>query len=528
MKSSAPALLLLLLTSAAAFPQQNDRDTSGGVQEARNRLELSKSRPNYPVTPGDVYALAYWSAGKQIVGDILVESDYTVNLNVFGKFSGRGLTFPELKARAESIISQAYPNSLPYLMLSSVGMFQVYLMGEVPMAKSVTAWGLTRLSEVVLANLSPYSSTRDVEVIAGDGGRKSYDLFKAIQWGSLEEDPLIRPGDTVLVHRRGKEIELQGEVTRPGRYQILDGESIQEVIENYGGGFTIKADRSRVKRVRVGQDALQATRLDLSLEQPPMDEPRDGDVLSVPSIAVRLPVVVFEGAVSPPAAASTPQKAQGLLPGQPAPSEAYSQIVHPYVEGETLYDALLAVKDQLEPAADLVGAYLVRPSTGQTVPIDLDSLLYRHDRENDLQLMPGDRVVIPRQRYNSLVEVGGQPRPLNTVLKPEDRLIAAQALVPVVGGVYSPGSYPFAPGKTYSYYLNLAGGINPELNSGGRVSITDSGGKRVKRSQVIRPGDTIFVRTNDFFYNFNRVFPLITSTLTLLTATVTLAQYFSR
>jgi polysaccharide export outer membrane protein len=530
MKASRSALFFLLLASAAAFAQQDDREIIGVVipreqQEARNRVELSKSRSNYPVTPGDLYALTYWSAGKEVAADVLVESDYTLNLNVFGKTNGKGLTFPQLKARVESIITNAYPNGLPYLSLSSVGMFQVYLMGEVPQTRFVTAWGLTRLSEIVMANLTPYSSTREVEIINGDGLKKKYDLYKALQRGILEEDPFIRPGDTIDVHRRGKQIELQGEVVRPGKYEILGGERIQEVIESYGGGFTIRADRSRLRLLRVGKDTLQAFHLDLREGISNSHELLDGDVLSVPSKSARLPVVVFEGAV----AASVSATPQGTTePGTAVADKDHSQLTYPFAEGDTLYDALLAVKDSFQSTADLANSYLVRQNADQAIPIDLDSLLYRYDPANDLPLLPGDRVVIPRQRFYSVVEVGGEPRPLNAVIKPEDRVAAAETLVPVVGGVYSPGAYSFAPGKTYLYYLNLAGGINPELNSGGRVIIRDPKGKRVERSQVIRPGDAIYVRTNDFIYNFNRFFPLISSTLTLLTATVTLVDYFSR
>ncbi len=181
--------------------------------------------------------------------------------------------------------------------------------------------------------------------------------------------------------------------------------------------------------------------------------------------------------------------------------------------------------------------------------------------------MPGDRVVIPQQRYYvavigavrnpqsyeyapqrtyqyyltlaggippgattsniSVVDASGEPRLLDAAIEPEDRIIVTETLIPVVGGVYSPGTYPFVPGKTYSHYLNLAGGINPELNSGNKVSIMDSLGKRVMRSQAIQPGDSIYVRTNDFLYNFNRYFPLISSTLALFTATLTLVDYFT-
>ena len=61
------------------------------------RLLLSMSTEDYPVTPGDVYNIAYLRSNQQVTYQLLVESDYTVNLNIFGKINAGNLTFTEFK-----------------------------------------------------------------------------------------------------------------------------------------------------------------------------------------------------------------------------------------------------------------------------------------------------------------------------------------------------------------------------------------------------------------------------------------------
>ena len=108
-----------------------------------------------------------------------------------------------------------------------------------------------------------------------------------------------------------------------------------------------------------------------------------------------------------------------------------------------------------------------------------------------------------------------------------DSIIITSTLISVSGAVYDPGSYPFIPGKGYSYYVGLAGGIDPERNNFDRVKITDSDGKARSRDESIEPGDKIFVRTNKFVYNFNRYFPLLTAGVAFTASVLNLIALFT-
>jgi len=525
-----------------------------------DRLLLAVSSKNYSVTPGDIYRLTFLLANEPVSNEILVESDYTLNLNIFGKVNAENMSFAELKPIVEKRIADAYPRSLPSLNIISVGIFQVLIKGEVPKTSYVTAWGLSRLSSVVQDHLGPYSSIREIGIISRDGILRKHDLFKALQLGIIAEDPYILPGDVIIVYRRDRKVEIRGEVYRPGEYQLLRNDGLRELINIYGRGFTNRADTSRIRLDRYSEERAQTSYFDFSKGIPSSLELKDNDIVTIPVKSSSLPIVFFEGAVMPP-----PTEADVVLTEAEAVGvEPYNRILHPFIEGESLLDALLAIMDSLATAADLSNAYLIREDSPKPIPINLERLIYEYDPTNDIALQPFDRVIIPSLRftvsvlgsvdnagiypyvpqktysyyislaggvppgeptdYITVLDVNDNPRNLEDVIQPEDRIIVAESLISVVGAVYSPGSYPFLPGKDFEYYVLLAGGIDPEMNTDNEVNISDSDGNPLESNALITPGDRIFVETNDFAYNFNRYFPIITAGITFIATIISIVD----
>ena len=119
--------------------------------------------------------------------------------------------------------------------------------GEVLRTGYRLAWGLTRLSEIVSENLTPYSSIRNVQIISPNGRSRFYDLYRAARAGEKDQDPFVRPRDTIILSNFDRQITVSGEVERPGTYQLLRGEHLEKAIEYYGSGLTASADPSRVE-----------------------------------------------------------------------------------------------------------------------------------------------------------------------------------------------------------------------------------------------------------------------------------------
>ncbi len=517
--------------------------TAQDTAVVEDRVLLAISKKDYPVTPGDLYQLAYTTAGNRISELVRVPGDYLVNMKLFGSLNVRDMSLGRLKEAAERRAAAAYPNGMPELTLVSVGIFQVVLTGEVEQTRYITAWGMSRLSEITQGQLGKNASIRQVEIISESGARQAYDLYRAMRFGDADQDPYLRPGDTIVIRPKQRTVHIQGEVARPGSYQLLPGEGFQELVQRYGGGFSEFALRSRVKLERVVDGLPLARYLDLSRDYSQADQPVDEDRLTVLSVFDKLPSVTFEGAILSPDGAEV----------QAAGRRRYGRYTHRFTPGETLYDALVSIRKFVSGEANLADGQVIREGQEGPILVDMEQLLSSYDPEKDLVLQPNDRIFIPTQQaqpfsvqligavndpgfypwvpgktldyylnladiyfpelnteeYITIIGREGKVRKNDQVIEPEDRIFIAAPYVTVLGAVTNPGVYNYVPGRSSSYYLTLAGGIDPARNKADETTVFDSSGVLRDTEQIIQPGDRITALTNRFSYNFNQYFPII-------------------
>lgn len=460
------------------------------VQQVPERLLIARSEQAYPVTPGDVYRLNYVRPEGEVQTELVVQSNYVVDMRVFGTVNAQDMDFAELQEEIERVVATSFPRSSPSLTIESVGSFEVWIRGAIPQTGSETAWGMTRLSELLDGQLAPYSSIRDVEVMSRGGEVREYDLLAAISTGDLTQDPLLRPGDTVTVSRRDRQVELTGEVFRPGTYDLVNNETLGDLIRRFGQGLTPLSDSLNISIVRTSTDPIEQFVVRLE-DAAASFRLADGDVVRVPSKRARLPIVYVEGAVVP----QPPDVPEGQEAASLPDPDGYNKITVPHTVGITLYSVLDSVRENISSFAELSEAHIVRYTTRETEYVDMESLLYNYAPEKDVPINPLDRVIIPGRR----------------------------PYVTVYGAVNSPGQVSFNPGVQYGYYVSAAGGIDPERSRNGAVRVVDVDGNRKAAQAIIEPGDSIEVRSNSLVYGFNRYFPLIASSLSLVTVAASLS-----
>ena len=377
--------LLLILLITPLYSQEIEPPSPGAIGAEpqaffSSRTLLAVTNPDYLVSPGDVYTLTYNREPTTVTQYLIVEPDLTVDLSIFGVEDASGQTFIEFRRMVEQKVLTAYPKSLPRITIRSTGVFDVMMNGEVLRTGYKLAWGLTRLSEIVNENLTPYSSTRNIQIISANGRSRFYDLYRASRAGEKDQDPFVRPRDTIVLSKFDRQITVSGEVERPGIYQLLWGEQLEKAIEYYGSGLTTAADPSRVELNQYNpNEKIQVINyVDITEGYDSTIILKNGDSIYVPSKTELLPIIYFEGAIVPEGA--NPQEKFVI----------YRQ-KHTMRRGETLYTALRSVV--LSPQADLPACYIKRK--GDKIFIDLDDYLYNYDPKKDVVLQPLDCIIIP-------------------------------------------------------------------------------------------------------------------------------------
>ena len=398
------AVLILALGTGLVFSQaslaglpenqqvggQSDMNLSG----ATARAVLAMAIDDYPATPGDVYTLVYLKGAQPDTLNLVVEGDGSINAGFLGKFATRNMSFRQVKSLIEKKVSDSYPGSNASVIIASTGLFPVTVRGEVTRAGQATAWGLSRLSGILTGFLMDYSGFRDVTVVSSDGSARTYDLYKAGRAGDFGQDPYVRPGDVVEVKRAVRIVSLEGEVRRPGKYQLLAGEGVAELVAQYGDGAleSAKTELTVVtRRATAEKPESESLVFDLGGSQMPLLS--DGDLVRVPSREEYLPVIYVEGAVTGAEVGVKKEAQQGNA--NAVVTEQYRVVRLAFRQGELLSQAVRGIRDQIDPRADLARAFITRKGETGPIAVDLEKLLYRYETADDRALKPEDKIVIP-------------------------------------------------------------------------------------------------------------------------------------
>ena len=454
--------------------------SSVDVKIPDNPVLLALGSADYPVTPGDKYVLSYYDGSSLITLNLQADIDCQVSIPTFGTVDAADMTFGDFARTVETMVGNYMPYSSPQVTLVSCGLFSVRVSGAVKYSQVVTVWGLSRLS-----SLAPYAddfaSTRAVEVVLSDGRTETYDLLKALRGGAFEEDPLLKPGSEVRFLPASRIISVSGAVKRPGTYQPLEGETLDEIITNYCGGYLLSADKDNVT-VSLLRDGVNVTENLEGQDQVASYVPSDGDSIFVAYNTQNLPYVTVTGAI-------TAADSSNSLTG----TNVAGKVTYRFVPGETALQLVRNISNLLTSTSDVAGMYILRD--GERIQIDASDALISNENGN-VVLQQGDTVVIP----------------------------FSQLTVVVSGAVNNPGTFSYVPDRGAEYYINLAKGYSDDASK--RYKVVDRDGKKVT-GDVVPADATIIVSKNNLVANIAltaSILGIVTSVLSIILDVQEIAQ----
>ncbi len=255
----------------------------------------------------------------------------------------------------------------------------------------------------------------------------------------VEPDMLLGPDDSVTVMGRGEYkrtadvVFLKGRVPSPGAYPMVEGRAsdaftVWDLI-SAGGGILDDANRGGIVVYRRRGAALgDAQQEDLSrVLQAVNREARQQQTVQV-SEAEQTQAVQQSVSQQLRQVITTPSGVSIVLPPHPVQEE------------------------------DWVAA----------IPIDGEQLLATAGREDNLELEPGDTVVVPK-RTNTIMVLGAVPRS---------------------------GAVPFVESQSAEYYINESGGMREDSAQNRMIVVHANGAvEPIKTKTELRPGDVVVVPT---------------------------------
>src|SRR5699024_10679399 len=212
---------------------------------------------DYQLGPGDEIIIDIWGAA-QMNYQLNITPGGMVNIPNIGPINVNGLTVEEatnkLRSRLGDIYSGLNPsdefNKDTYMQLSlgQIRSIKVNIIGEVNTPGTYTLSSLSTVFNALYAAGGPSTtgSFRDIKVIRNNETVATFDLYDMMVYGNQASNIRLRSQDIIKIAPYHNRVEIEGEVKRPGIYELVGNETLKDLIV-YAGNFTDKAYTNRIK-----------------------------------------------------------------------------------------------------------------------------------------------------------------------------------------------------------------------------------------------------------------------------------------
>ncbi|MFT5214394.1 MAG: protein involved in polysaccharide export with SLBB domain [Patiriisocius sp.] len=263
----------------------------------------------YELGPGDELLIVIWGAAENSYRN-QVDREGAIRLKNIGPIYVSGLTIKDAKFKITSYLKRIYSgigatndsHNKVHVDISLVGVrtVQVNIIGEVKVPGTYSLSALSSVLNALYASGGPTENGtfRKVKVIRQGKSLGIFDIYKYLIEGSEEGNVLVRDQDKIIVSSFISRVQVQGNVKRPGLYELVEGETLEDFI-GYFSGFTADAYKERliVERVNGTQKEVR----EILVSDHPNFILKDGDVVTVQKIIDRFENrISIEGAVFRP------------------------------------------------------------------------------------------------------------------------------------------------------------------------------------------------------------------------------------
>jgi polysaccharide biosynthesis/export protein len=469
--------------------------------------------PDYVVGSGDSLAIDLWgSVSQRLVR--LVDREGRISLPEIGPLLVSGKSLSEVQQDVQRVLRAAYRDVSADVSLSRVRTIRIYVVGDVvePGAYDISSLSTPLNALFAAGGVTSRGSLRALRHSRGKQLVQQVDAYDLLLHGVRADLKRLQDGDTLLVPPLGSQVTVEGMVRRPGIYELLDENSLNDVLALAGGILPTAALRHiEVQRVEAHE---KRTMLTLNLSSSPdhadVDKQlqdfkiQDGDQIHIfPIAAYNEDSIYLQGHVLRPGRYSYKpgMKLTDLISSYsdllPEPAPHYAEIVrlnapdfHPSVESFDISAALanpataptlnrldtvrIFSRYDFERPPDVAVAGEVRVpgdyrtsgeahlrdavflAGGLTPDAALDSAqLFRTQADGSLRILSVDL----REA------LAGNPID-NIVIQPRDRLLIHKKLervdaptVNITGEVAKPGRYPLTGNMRVADLIRVAGGL---------------------------------------------------------------------
>ncbi len=206
---------------------------------------------NYILGPGDEVIIALWGESNSYSSE-KINRDGQIFIENIGILNLGGKTLDAAKQYITSKYSRVYstligqsPKSFIDLTLGELKSVNVHFVGfvNIPGVHMVHPFSNVISGLIQAGGVDTKGSLREIQIIRNNKLIASTDIYNYLVKGTFVDDIRLIDQDIVYIPSRKSTIPITGRVLRPGYYEILEKESLNELL-NYAGGRERRSSKS--------------------------------------------------------------------------------------------------------------------------------------------------------------------------------------------------------------------------------------------------------------------------------------------
>ena len=433
----------------------------------------------YLVGPGDAFLFNMLSADGLINIDLVVNPTGEILIPAIGNIYVNNFSLDKTINVIKEECLKKYPNSNVHISLLNIRKFKIQIKGINNIISYVEASQILRVSDILVEVLKNYNnnsgikiSERNIKIIRKDKNI-NVDLLAFRRFGDKRKNPTLKQGDIIELQLEENYVGIYGGVKMPGRYEIVDNETLDQLISLLGG-FTKNADINNIEITRFISDTEKKI-ININNHKQIADlyiKDEDHVIIRYKQDYKRQDLVTVNGEVKYP----------GL----------YS-ISHNATTIKEIIDKCGGLSSKADLSKITINNnYISNFEDPELNRINLIPDQYRSDEEKSYIKA---RSRSAKGSINSS-DINFTDRIMSFTLNRNDIITIPEAIdyIEVLGGVYYPGRYPFYDNYSLDDYIDLAGGYTKTARNK-KYIVKNSNGQRIPFNKKINieNGDIIFV-----------------------------------
>ncbi len=245
---------------------------------------------NYILGPDDELLVIVYGV-QEYSGELLVSDEGNINIPNVGQIRVAGLTIEAATQKLKTVMGNSV---YPYL--KNGGAKLSVTLNKIRSIK-VTIIGANRPGNLTVSSLSTvfnalylaggpneFGSFREIELVRNNKPIQKVDLYRMLLKGDQSDNIGLKDNDVIRIPAYKKRVEIQGQVKRPGIFEILPGETLQQVLD-FASGFTDTAYTAMVKAFQNSDKERKVK--DIASKDYNSYQPESGDLFVVSKILNR-------------------------------------------------------------------------------------------------------------------------------------------------------------------------------------------------------------------------------------------------